>query len=210
MPVCNLPIWRLEPRSSRGPVTYPSGAAAIGALVPGTTYPGSGTSLDPRGLGISPTVQTIWNNYMPESNTSSCAGLGSRCDGLNVLEFKANMPVRWSDNFAVARLDRTTILVPSGISTPPTATTTCAATPTIKWTSDSTTQACDFFETARFSGAVRVCGHGEGTSWITHVNVTAHPTADWSAQLVRGGPHSRGISKRHSGRPRRTHSANGE
>ena len=47
----------------------------------------------------------MWNNYMPESNTSSCAGLGSRCDGLNVLEFKANMPVRWSDNFAVARLD---------------------------------------------------------------------------------------------------------
>jgi len=37
-----------------GPTLYPSTAAAIGALVPGTTYPGSGTTLDPRGLGISP------------------------------------------------------------------------------------------------------------------------------------------------------------
>jgi len=93
-------VYNLNP----GPVTYPSGAAAVGVLVPGTTYAGSGTTLDPRGLGISPTVQGVWN-YMPESNTSSCAGLGSRCDGLNVLEFKHNMPVRWSDNFAVARLD---------------------------------------------------------------------------------------------------------
>src|SRR5215469_12762318 len=93
-------VYNLNP----GPVTYPSGAAAIGALVPGTTYPGSGTTLDPRGLGISPTIQAVWN-YMPESNTSSCAGLGGRRVGLNELQFKHNMPVRWSDNFAVARLD---------------------------------------------------------------------------------------------------------
>src|SRR6266849_2934676 len=34
-------VYNLNP----GPVTYPSSAPAIGALVPGTTYPGSGTTL---------------------------------------------------------------------------------------------------------------------------------------------------------------------
>jgi len=91
-------VYNLNP----GPAIYPATAPAIGALVPGTTYPGSGTTLDPRGLGISPTMQALWN-YMPESN-APCGGL-SRCDNLNVLEFKHNMPVRWSDNFAVTRLD---------------------------------------------------------------------------------------------------------
>src|SRR5215475_6561596 len=92
-------VYNLNP----GAVTYPSTAPAIGALVPGATYAGSGTSLDPRGLGISPTMQALWN-YMPESNTTSCASL-SRCDGLNVLGFRHNMAVPWNDNIGVARLD---------------------------------------------------------------------------------------------------------
>jgi len=92
-------VYNLNP----GPVTYPSTAPAIGVLVPGTTYAGSGTTLDPRGLGISSTMQAMWQ-FMPESNTASC-GSASRCDKLNVLAFRANMPVVWNDNFAVARLD---------------------------------------------------------------------------------------------------------
>jgi len=92
-------VYNLNP----GAITYPSSSPAIGALVPGTTYPGSGTTLDPLGLGISPTMQALWQ-FMPESNTSSCSGL-SRCDSLNVLKFKANMPVVWNDNFGVVRLD---------------------------------------------------------------------------------------------------------
>jgi hypothetical protein len=58
---------------------------------------------DPLALGISPTMQALWQ-FMPGSTTSSCSGL-SRCDHLNVQEFKANMPLVWNDNFAVARLD---------------------------------------------------------------------------------------------------------
>lgn len=58
---------------------------------------------DPLGLGISPTMQALWQ-FMPTSNTSSCSGL-SRCDHLNVQEFKANMPLVWNDNFGVVRLD---------------------------------------------------------------------------------------------------------
>jgi hypothetical protein len=92
-------VYNLNP----GAVTYPSTAPAIGVLVPGTTYPGSGTTLDPLGLGISPTLQALWQ-FMPNSNTSSCGGL-ARCDSLNVLKFTANMPLVWNDNFGVVRLD---------------------------------------------------------------------------------------------------------
>jgi len=91
-------VYNLNP----GPTLYPSTAAAVGALVPGTTYAGSGKTLDPRGLGISPTVQALWQ-FMPESNISTCAL--SRCDNLNVLGFRANMPILWNDNIGVARLD---------------------------------------------------------------------------------------------------------
>jgi hypothetical protein len=59
---------------------------------------------DPQGLGISPTVQTMWQ-AMPQGNKgTACLGL-SRCDGVNVLAFSANYPVIWRDDFAVARLD---------------------------------------------------------------------------------------------------------
>ena len=92
-------VYNLNP----GPVTYPSSAPAIGALVPGTTYPGSGTTLDPRGLGISPTMQALWQ-FMPQSNVSDCSSV-SRCDKLNVLKFQANMALPWKDNIGVLRLD---------------------------------------------------------------------------------------------------------
>ena len=93
-------VYNLNPTAT----TYPSSAPAIGALVPGTTYPGSGTTLDPRGLGISPTVQAMWQ-YMPPSNQgTACLGL-SRCDGLNVLAFRGQAALPWSDNFGVVRLD---------------------------------------------------------------------------------------------------------
>src|SRR6266704_2563307 len=92
-------VYNLNP----GPVTYPSSAPAIGALVPGTTYPGSGTALDPRGLGISPTMRALWQ-FMPESNVSDCGSV-SRCDKLNVLKFQANMALPWKDNIGVLRLD---------------------------------------------------------------------------------------------------------
>ncbi len=58
---------------------------------------------DPRGLGINPLVKQIWNQYMPLSNETGC-GL-SRCDGLNILGFTANMSTPQSSNFGVARLD---------------------------------------------------------------------------------------------------------
>ncbi len=56
---------------------------------------------DPRGIGINPLVQQMWNQYMPLSNTPNC----SRCDGTNILGFTANMSTPQSSNFGVARLD---------------------------------------------------------------------------------------------------------
>ena len=58
---------------------------------------------DPRGIGINPLIQQMWNKYVPASNESGCSQ--SRCDGLNVLGFTANMSVPQSSNFGVARLD---------------------------------------------------------------------------------------------------------
>jgi hypothetical protein len=94
-------VYNLNP----GPTLYPSTAAAIGALVPGTTYPGSGTTLDPRGLGITPTMQAMWQ-FEPEATPgASCGNIGSRCDGLNTLAFRGTLGLPWTENFGVARVD---------------------------------------------------------------------------------------------------------
>ncbi|HYL11399.1 MAG TPA: carboxypeptidase-like regulatory domain-containing protein [Terriglobales bacterium] len=67
----------------------------------GVTYPGS--NLDPRGIGIDPLIEQMWNKYMPLSNESGC-GL-ARCDGANVQGFKANIAIPQTSNFGVVRLD---------------------------------------------------------------------------------------------------------
>ena len=102
-------------------VTYNGPATAVltpGQVVQPAVCPGpsgAGVPCDPRGLGISPVVQQMWQKYEPASNipvsfsssgavTSGCLGL-SRCDGLNVLAFQANAVLPYTDNFAVGRLD---------------------------------------------------------------------------------------------------------
>jgi hypothetical protein len=89
---------------------------SIGALTSGqTVQPAICTATpgdcDPRGLGISPSVAAMWSQYMPEATlkdasglTTGCGGL-SRCDHLNVMAFRANVLIPWTDNFGVARLD---------------------------------------------------------------------------------------------------------
>jgi hypothetical protein len=87
-----------------GGTTYnlnPTAVAYKGVVYPGNA--GCNGPCDPRGIGINPLVQQMWNKYMPLSNESSC-GL-SRCDGNNILGFTANVALPWNDNFAVARLD---------------------------------------------------------------------------------------------------------
>jgi hypothetical protein len=76
----------------------------------GTVYPGNagcagltGGVCDPRGIGINPLVQQMWNTYMPLSNETGC-GL-SRCDGANILGFRANVAIPQTSNFGVVRMD---------------------------------------------------------------------------------------------------------
>lgn len=73
----------------------------------GTNCGPTGTAAcDPRGIGINPLVQQMWNKYEPAGNDPTCGALlGSRCDGVNGIGFKANMLVPQKDNFGVARLD---------------------------------------------------------------------------------------------------------
>ena len=82
-------------------VTYNLNPTAV--TYNGVTYPGTGNAIDPRGIGINPLVQQVWNKYMPLSNESGC-GL-SRCDGANVLGFKANIALPENSDFGVVRLD---------------------------------------------------------------------------------------------------------
>jgi hypothetical protein len=87
----NVQVYNLNPTA----VTY-NGVTYAPAICPAGPC-------DPRGFGISPQVQQLWNKYMPASNESIC---GQKfCDGINVLGFTANMATPQSSNFGVARLD---------------------------------------------------------------------------------------------------------
>jgi hypothetical protein len=90
-------VYNLNPY----PVTSAEGVAYLGnAGCAGF----AGGVCDPQGLGISPTVQTMWQ-AMPQGNAGTkCLGL-SRCDGVNVLAFQSNYPLKWIDDFGVVRLD---------------------------------------------------------------------------------------------------------
>jgi hypothetical protein len=59
-------------------------------------------SADPRGIGINPLVQQIWNTYEPQSNAACTQTL---CDGANILGFSANVALPTTSNFAVGRVD---------------------------------------------------------------------------------------------------------
>jgi Carboxypeptidase regulatory-like domain len=72
--------------------------------VTGLTLPAS--TLDPRAIGIDPSVVALWK-LMPAGNDPSCGNgiAGSRCDTVNEIGFAGNMLVPQDDNFWVARLD---------------------------------------------------------------------------------------------------------
>src|SRR5712672_2736731 len=79
----------------------------------GTNFGPSGNlACDPRGLGINPLVQQMWNTFEPVGNDPSCSGSniqgslsGSRCDGVNIIGFKSNVAIPYRSDFAVARID---------------------------------------------------------------------------------------------------------
>ena len=96
--------WRF-PQSSTYERAVPSDNLRNGIVTfNGTTY--DLKAIDPRGIGISPIVQQLWSQYEPAGNDTSCGSLlGSRCDGVNEIGFKANMALPENDNFVVGRVD---------------------------------------------------------------------------------------------------------
>jgi Carboxypeptidase regulatory-like domain len=63
-------------------------------------------TLDPRGIGIDPTVSAFWNQYEPVGNDPKCTLIsGTRCDQLNEIGYKANVNLPQKSDFGVARLD---------------------------------------------------------------------------------------------------------
>jgi hypothetical protein len=60
---------------------------------------------DPRGLGVNPLVQQMWNKYMPGSNEATCLSSALRCDGNNIQGYLTNVALPLTSNFAVAKID---------------------------------------------------------------------------------------------------------
>ena len=90
-----------------GPVTTVIGSAGAGNLRT-VTLPGTGTALDPRGLGVSPTIQAVWNTIPLGSDPlcNFCTSSGSIInDGYNVLGYLSTIRTPLTSNNYVWRLD---------------------------------------------------------------------------------------------------------
>ena len=65
-------------------------------------------TLDPRGIGINSLVQQMWTQHMPLPTPGAGCGPFTGdgiCDGVNTLDFRANMSIPQNDNFGVVRID---------------------------------------------------------------------------------------------------------
>jgi len=97
------------PNSATFEQAVPSAAMQAGMLTftannVTTTY--NLNTMDPRGIGINPTVQAMWAKYEPAGNDPSCGTIkGTRCDGVNEIGYKSNVSIPQKSNFGVARLD---------------------------------------------------------------------------------------------------------
>lgn len=98
--------WRF-PQSETFERAVPSPALLAGTL----TDPNTGNTydlkaIDPRGIGLNPTVLQMWQKYMPAGNDTGCSQVSSTyCDKLNTIGFLGNMAIPQNDNFVVARMD---------------------------------------------------------------------------------------------------------
>lgn len=84
----------------------PSADMRNGILHSGTTTYDL-NAMDPRGIGINTLVQQMWNNHMPLPTPGAGCGPFDKefCDGVNTLDFRANVAIPQSDNFGVLRVD---------------------------------------------------------------------------------------------------------
>jgi hypothetical protein len=77
----------------------------------GATYDltnNAATTIDPRKIGINSFVKQMWTQHMPLPTPGAGCGIFTGdgiCDGVNTLDFKANLAIPQTDNFGVARID---------------------------------------------------------------------------------------------------------
>ena len=93
------------PQSATFEATVPSANLRNGIVnLGGVNY--NIQTYDPRGIGINPLVQQLWNTFEPIGNDPSCGNnLGTRCDGVNGIGFKENLLIPQKSDFGVARVD---------------------------------------------------------------------------------------------------------
>lgn len=98
--------WRF-PQSQTFTRAVPSPSLLAGIITdPNTGKTYDMKAIDPRGIGINPTVLAMWQKFEPAGNDTSCSDLlGKYCDTVNTVEFKANMAIPQNDNFFVGRID---------------------------------------------------------------------------------------------------------
>jgi hypothetical protein len=60
-------------------------------------------TVDPRHIGINPTVLAMWKQYEPTGG--SCGAPGPTCDNFNTNLFKGQLSLPYKDNFLVGRID---------------------------------------------------------------------------------------------------------
>jgi len=95
--------WRF-PNSEIYTRSVPSAALESGMI----TDTGTGTqfnlaTIDPRHIGINPTVQAMWKQYEPAGGP--CTSVSSTCDNVNTQLFKGQLSIPQKDNFLVGRVD---------------------------------------------------------------------------------------------------------
>src|SRR5579863_4547068 len=98
----NPTVYNLNPAAvTYNSVTYPGNSACSTVS---NVFTCVASANDPRGIGINPLVQQIWQKYEPASN-SGCFSGNPLCDSVNVLGFTGNVVEPEKTNFMVGRID---------------------------------------------------------------------------------------------------------
>jgi len=83
-----------SPTMEKGLLTFDKGATYLDMK-----------ALDPRHIGINPTVLGMWTKYMPQGTAAACGSVSNTCDEFNTFAIQGNLSLPYKDDFLVGRLD---------------------------------------------------------------------------------------------------------
>src|SRR5258708_3319408 len=86
---------------------YPVNNVVVGSAATGTlrTVSLPASTLDPRAIGISPTISTLWSKFMPVGTDPNCSFCPSIGDGYNTLGYLSTIRTPLTSNNYVGRID---------------------------------------------------------------------------------------------------------